>query len=91
MNPEIEQLKKQIEQLSSRIEEIAVIANKNNFSSTQTFNKACVFGDRLRVPVFGSAPTVAELGDVFCLSDGNLYVCTVGSSTSPTWTLVGSQ
>lgn len=62
---------------------------KNNFSSSQAFTKDVTFSSRLRVPVFDSAPSVGELGDVFCLSNGELYVCTQASPI--VWTLVGSQ
>lgn len=65
---------------------------KNNFSSNQTFTKDAVFQTRLRVPVYTSAPAVAEVGDLICVA-AKLYVCTTaGSVTSPAiYTLVGSQ
>lgn len=91
MNPqeELEQLKKDFAALSTRVDELGAAVNKNNFSATQAFNKAAIFSDRLRVPVFDSAPSVAEIGDIFSLANGELYICT---DTSPvTWTLVGSQ
>lgn len=65
---------------------------KNNFSSSQTFNKDSVFTTRLRVPVYTSAPSVAEIGDLIAVG-GKLYICTTaGNVASPaTFTLCGSQ
>lgn len=65
---------------------------KNNFSSSQVFNKDCVFTGRLQAPVHSSAPSVAEVGDISCISS-QLFMCTTsGTVASPAiWTLVGSQ
>ena len=61
---------------------------KNNFASTQTFNKDCIFATRLKVPHFTVAPSVGEVGDLIEVS-GVLYICT---SISPvTFTKVGAQ
>ncbi|MES2224135.1 MAG: hypothetical protein V4469_04360 [Patescibacteria group bacterium] len=60
---------------------------KNNFSSSQNFNKDCTFNSRLRVPVYDSAPAICEVGDLIAIA-GKLYICTVANTT---FTLVGTQ
>lgn len=88
MNEEIKNLKDQITKLQSEVSQLSGIVYKNNFGSTQTFNKDAVFTSRLRVPVYDAAPSVAEVGDLICVA-AELYICT---SVSPvTFTLVGSQ
>lgn len=82
------ELEEKIQKLETEIRDIKTQVYKNNFSATQTFNKACVFSDGLRVPSFSVAPTVAELNSIMAIS-GTLYICT---SISPvTWTVVGTQ
>lgn len=77
---EIQKLRNEFTQLSQQF-------YKNNFSSSQVFNKDSVFSTRLRVPVYSSAPTVSEVGDIICIA-GKLWICTVANST---WELVGTQ
>lgn len=90
MNPtnETQQLRELITKMQSQIDDLSGQFYKNNFSSSQTFNKAVSFTDRLRVPVFDSAPAVGEVGDIFALTDGDLYVCI---NNTPTFALVGTQ
>jgi hypothetical protein len=84
----IKQLQEQMVKLQNQVNELSGVFYKNNFTSTQVFNKACTFADRLKVPSFDSAPSVAEQNDIMAIA-GELYICT---STSPVvWTLVGSQ
>ena len=88
MNPELLAIQEQLTKLQSRVGDLEGNFYKNNFSSSQSFNKAVIFNDRLRVPVFDSAPSVAEVGDLICVT-AKLYVCTDNSPV--TFTLVGSQ
>jgi hypothetical protein len=89
----LQSLQDQIQKLFNKVGELEGLVNKNNFNSTQTFNKACIFSDRLRIPVFSSAPTTAEIGDVFSDTSGKVYVCTTASvgGAGAVWTLIGSQ
>jgi len=74
--------------LQAQVNDLAGNFYKNNFTSSQTFNKDCVFNSRLRVPVYSTAPTVAEVGDLIAVA-GELFIC---SSIGPVvFTLVGSQ
>jgi len=79
MNPEIEKLRQEIKDLNEEI-------YKNNFSSSQDFNKKSRFINRLRVPIYPSDPTTGEVGEIICVA-GKLKVC----SSVNTWTIVGVQ
>ena len=83
-----QELQDQITSLRKQVEELSSSFFKNNFSSSQVFNKDITFNTRLRVPIYSTAPTVAEVGDVMAIS-GVLYICT--NSATPTWTVVGTQ
>ena len=85
---EIENIREQIVKLQNQLNDLSGQFYKNNFTSSQTFNKDCVFNSRLRVPVFTSAPSVAEVGDLISVS-AKLYICTAISPV--VFTLVGSQ
>ena len=74
--------------LQSQVNDLTAQVYKNNFSSSQTFNKACKFTDRLNIPGFNSAPTVAEVNDIIAVA-GEMYICT--SINPVVFTLVGSQ
>ena len=82
-----EQLMSEIQKLRNEFTQLSQQYYKNNFSISQVFNKDSVFNTRLRVPVYSSAPTVSEVGDVICIG-GKLWICTVANST---WELVGTQ
>ncbi len=91
MNQEqrILELEEQVKRLESSVNDVTGAFYKNNFTSSQSFNKDCVFNTRLRVPVYSAAPTVGEIGDLIAVS-GVLYVCT--NATAPaTFSKVGSQ
>jgi len=78
---EIEQLKKDIQALYDEF-------YRNNFSSSQDFQKYSRFNTRLKVPTLGTAPTTCEIGELYVNSgNGKLYVC----SAANTWTIVGTQ
>jgi len=88
MKPEIQELQDQITRLSARVGELEGSISRNNFTSTQVFNKACIFTDRLKVPHYSVAPSVGEVGDLIEVG-AELYICT---SVNPVvFTLVGSQ
>jgi len=90
MNPlqEIKDLQEQMTKLQAQVNDLAGNFYKNNFTSSQVFNKDSVFNSRLRVPVYTVAPTVAEVGDLIAVA-GELYIC---SSISPVvFSLVGTQ
>lgn len=88
MNPrELQDLKDQVTKLQSQLNELSGQFYRNNFTSSQTFNKDSVFTARLRVPVYSSAPSICEVGDLIAVA-GKLYICTVANTT---FTLVGSQ
>lgn len=78
MNPQIAELQAQLDKLRGEIAELSGNFFKNNFTSNQIFNKDCTFSTRLRVPVYSSAPTVGEIGDIISVA-GVLYICTTAS------------
>jgi hypothetical protein len=89
MNPinQLQDIQDTINTLKSRLTDLEASFYKNNFSSSQTFNKDCVFNSRLRVPVYDSLPTVGQVGDIVSVTDvrgdGQLYICTLsGDITS---------
>ena len=83
----IAELEAQIAKLQSQVADLSGSYYKNNFTSSQVFNKASVFTTRMRVPVFDSAPAVCEVGDLIAIA-GKLYICTVANTT---FTIVGTQ
>ena len=85
-------LQAQVQKLQSSLNDLSSQFYKNNFSSSQTFNKDCTFSSRLQVPVYSSAPSVGVVGDIICVS-AKLFICTTaGDTTTPaTFTLCGSQ
>jgi len=88
MPKQIENLQEQITKLQSRLADLEGNFYKNNFTSSQAFNKDSVFNSRLRVPVYSSAPSVGEVGDLIAVA-GKLYICT---SIGPVvFSLVGTQ
>lgn len=91
-NPQIIELQEQITKLKSDFDSLSQSFYKNNFISSQTFNKDCVFTTRLQVPHYSSAPSVGVVGDIIEVG-GKLYICTTAGdvATPATFTLVGSQ
>lgn len=84
---QIQELRDLVGRLQAEVNNLSATVNKNNFSSSQTFNKDCTFSTRLRVPVYSAAPTVSEIGDLIAVG-GKLYICTVPNAT---FELVGTQ
>jgi hypothetical protein len=79
------ELQTQIQRLKSELDTLSQNFYKNNFSSSQDFNKASRFNTSLKVPSYSTLPT-CEVGEV-CESSGKLYIC----SATDTWTIVGTQ
>lgn len=86
-NKQIEELKAQISKLQSQLNDLSGAFYRNNFTSSQSFNKDCTFNSRLRVPVYSAAPSISEIGDLIAVG-GKLYICTTANSV---FTLVGTQ
>lgn len=84
---QIQELQKQLTKLTNDFNNLSTSFYKNNFSSSQTFNKDCVFNARLKVPHYTTAPAVCEVGDLIEIG-GVLYICTVANSV---FTVVGTQ
>ncbi len=59
---------------------------KNNFPSSQDFQKASRFNTRLKIPHYDSLPVTADVGEI-AESGGKLYIC----SAVNTWTVAGTQ
>lgn len=91
-NTQLADLQAQVTKLQSSLNDLTTQFYKNNFTSSQTFNKDIVCNTRFRVPVYSSAPSAGDIGDLISVS-GQLYICTTsGNSGSPAvFTLVGSQ
>lgn len=83
----ITDLQDKINKLQTDINNLSSAFFKNNFSSSQIFNKDCIFNTRLKVPHYDSAPTVSEVGDIVEIG-GKLWICTVANTT---FELVGTQ
>lgn len=86
-NIQMQELQTQVQKLRTELDSLSQSFFKNNFSSSQSFTKDVTFQTRLRVPVYSSAPTICEVGDI-CSINGQLFICTVANTT---WTLVGTQ
>jgi hypothetical protein len=83
----IADLQAQVKKLNADLESLSSAFYKNNFSSSQTFNKDCVFQSRLKVPHYSTPPAICEVGDLIEIG-GVLYICTVANTT---FTVVGTQ
>lgn len=89
MDKQIKDLQDQMTKFTTDLGNLQAVVYKNNFGSTQTFNKDVVFSSNIRVPVYSIAPTVAEVGCLMSIG-GTLYICTNGT-VPVTWTIVGTQ
>jgi hypothetical protein len=83
-------LAKRVQELERQLSELREVVYKNNFTSSQDFNKYSRFNSRLKVPNYTSNPTIGEVGDIIEVG-GKLKICTTASTTAPTWTIVGLQ
>lgn len=93
MEERVKELEELVAKQQVQINDLSGNFYKNNFASSQTFNKASIFLDRLKVPVFSTAPSVAEIGDIYSTAAGVLYSCTTASvsGAGAVWTKVGAQ
>ena len=87
MNPEE---RDRLDKLEKALRDLSEEFYRNNFSSSQDFQKFSRFNSRLKVPSYSTNPTVGEVGEVIEVG-GKLKICTVASLTAPTWTIVGTQ
>lgn len=79
---------KQIDELKRKIEDLTGDYYSNNFSASQDFPKFSRFKTRLKVPVYATAPSKCEVGEVYVnTGTGKIYVC----SSANTWSLIGTQ
>ena len=79
---------KQIDALTRDLQALNDELYRNNFTSSQDFQKYSLFNVRLKVPTYGTAPTTCEVGELYVNSGtGKAYVC----SSANTWSLIGSQ
>jgi hypothetical protein len=85
-NTRIQDLERQVQRLQTELASLSQAYYKNNFTSTQVFNKASNFSSRLKVPHYDSLPATAEVGEIIEVS-GKLYIC----SSANTFSLVGTQ
>lgn len=85
-------LQSQVDKMKNDFNDLSSSFYKNNFNSSQTFNKDCVFTTRLQIPHYASAPAVGVVGDIIEVG-GKAYICTTaGNIASPAvFTLIGSQ
>lgn len=73
----------QIAILRSDLEALTQEVYRNNFSSSQDFNKFTRFNTRFKIPHYDSIPPVGEVGELIEIG-GALYIC----STPNVFTLV---
>ena len=84
-NQPIQDLQDQVSKLRRDLDELSAQFFKNNFTSSQDFNKESRFNFRLKVPSYTTLPA-CQVGELI-ESDGILYIC----SATDTWTIVGTQ
>lgn len=83
-------LQKQIDQLRRDLKDLTDEVYLNSFTSSKDYNKYSRFNSRLKIPHAATNPTVGDVGDIVEVG-GKLKICTVASSTAPTWVIVGTQ
>ena len=81
-----EETRNRIEKLERDLFDLNQEVYRSNFKAHQDFNKTSFFNTRLKVPVYDSVPSIAEVGEIICVGG----VLLVASSTN-TWTVVGTQ
>ena len=79
-------MQEQINQLRADLEGLKSEYYRNNFTSSQSFQKVSRFNARLKVPHFSSMPATCEIGEIG-ETGGKLYVC----SALNTWVVSGTQ
>lgn len=85
-----QKLQDDFDALTKRFEALSSDYYLNNFPTSQDFQKYSRFNTRLKIPHYASNPTVGNVGDIIEVG-GKAKICTVASSTAPTWTTIGTQ
>lgn len=80
-------MQEQITQLQKEVEHLRQIVNKTGM---EVFNGHVKIRGRLKLINLTADPTQGDVGDVICVG-GKLKICTTGSLTAPTYTIVGTQ
>lgn len=75
--------------LQAQIDELRELITHNDFSARQIFDKI-VKANRFQLKKYSSNPTSAQEGELMYVG-GKLVICTVGSTTAPTFVVVGTQ
>lgn len=83
MNPD---LQKQVDELTKALTSLKDEFYRNNFQSSQDFQKYVRFNGRLKVPHHDSLPATCEIGEL-AETGGELNIC----SAVDTWTICGNQ
>jgi len=76
-------LQEQIDLLRADLNALTQEVYRNNFSSSQDFNKFIRFNTRLKIPHYDSIPPIGEVGELI-EAGGALFIC----SSPNTFTLV---
>lgn len=63
-----------IQMLQNQLDSLTQEVYRNNFSSSQDFNKFVRFNTRVKVPHYDTIPPVGEVGEIF-EAGGALYIC----------------
>ena len=75
--------KKLLEQVINDLQALNNEFYRNNFSSSQDFQKYSRFNTRIKLPTLATLPSVCDQGEACVLTtNGKLYVC----SATNTWT-----
>jgi len=77
----------QLQMLRQEVESLKAELYRGNFTGSQDFTKKVRMNTAFRLPVYASAPSKCELGEVYVNTNGKLYVC----SAANTWSLAGTQ
>lgn len=73
----------QLQMLRQEVESLKAELYRGNFTGSQDFTKKVRMNTAFRLPVYASAPSKCEQGEVYVNSvNGKLYVC----SAANTWT-----
>lgn len=90
MEQRVLKLEQDLQLLQRQFTQFKESVEKNNFSNIEIFNKGVIMNSRFGIKSLSADPTTADVGDLAVVS-GTLKICTVASTTSPTWTVVGTQ
>ena len=74
-------IEEQLAILRSELQTLTQEVYRNNFSSSQDFNKFIRFNTRLKVPHYDSVPPVGEVGEIIEVG-GVLLICSSPNSFS---------